>query len=207
MLKASWKRCWNGLNAQGEGLYLMEKLVSSYLEPQRKYHTIQHLSECLSLLSHHIDLAIEPAEVEVAVWFHDAIYNVKIHDNEEFSADWAVAELSKARIATERVERIRQLILATRHMALPEGQDQMLLVDIDLSILGASRVRFEEYEAQVRAEYAWVPETIYRQKRAGILSEFLARKPIYSTSQLRKALEGHARENLVYSLHQLRNGE
>lgn len=181
----------------------MQKLVSAYEEPQRKYHTIQHLSECLSLLERNLDLAVEPVEVEISLWFHDAIYNVKASDNEAKSADWAEAELSRAGVAPERISRVKQHILATRHSTLPEGQDQMLLVDIDLSILGAPRPRFEEYEAQVRAEYGWVPEFLFRRKRRSVLAEFLARNPIYSTLRLREALERQARENLAYSLQQL----
>ena len=203
MLQISWKRCWSELNAQGDGRALMQKLVSAYEEPQRKYHTVQHLSECISLLSRNLHLAIEPGEVEMALWFHDAFYNVRAHDNEERSADWAGDALSGAGVEAERIERVRRLILATRHAALPEGHDQMLLVDIDLSILGACRVRFDEYESQVREEYAWVPESIFRQKRAEMLAEFLARQPLYNTPQLREPLERQARENLAYSISQL----
>lgn len=203
MLQSSWKRCWMGLHAQGDGLALMQELLSAYAEPQRKYHTVQHLSECLALLERHLDLAIEPAEVEISLWFHDAIYNVKASDNELKSAEWAEAELRKAGVSSDRIERIRQHILATRHAVLPEGQDQMLLVDIDLSILGTPRPRFMEYEEQVRAEYKWVPAFLFRNKRRAVLAEFLARDPIYNTPRLREALEHQARENLAYSLQQL----
>jgi predicted metal-dependent HD superfamily phosphohydrolase len=203
MLQSSWKRCWGSLNVQGDGLALMQRLISAYEEPQRKYHTIQHLSECLELFGQNIDLASEPAEVEIALWFHDAIYNPRASDNEAKSAEWAAAELRKAGASAERIERVRQHILATRHAVLPQGGDQALLIDIDLSILGASRPRFEEYEKQVRAEYAWVPGFLFRHKRRSVLAEFLERDPIYNTPRLREALEIRARENLAYSLQQL----
>ena len=174
ILQSSWTRCWNSLNASGDGSALMQRLASAYEEPHRKYHTIQHLSECLFLVENNLDLAVESAEVEIALWFHDAIYNVKASDNEARSADWAEASLREAGVGQERIDRIRQHILATRHAALPEGQDQMLLVDIDLSILGAPRPRFEEYETQVRAEYGWVPGFLFRRKRRDILAEFHA---------------------------------
>lgn len=206
MLQSSWNRCWSRLGAQGDGLALMQTLIAAYEEPQRKYHTLQHLTECLALLSHHRQMAAEPAEVEAALWFHDAIYDVTAHDNEARSASWAVEALSAAGVGAERAERVRQHILATRHSALPQGKDQQLLVDIDLAILGAPRARFVEYENQVRAEYAWVPEPLFRQKRAEVLTEFLGRQPIYNTAMLRAALESQARENLAYSLRQLRGG-
>lgn len=206
MLQSSWKRWWGEIGAQGDGAALMQRLLAAYAEPQRKYHTLQHLAECLDLFARHRHVAAEPAEVEAALWFHDAVYDVTAHDNEARSAAWAVEELSAAGVSAEHAERVREHILATRHAALPRGQDQQLLVDIDLAILGANRARFEEYEVQVRAEYAWVPEPIFRQKRADLLAEFLARKPIYNTASLRNALEHNARENLAHSLQQLRGG-
>lgn len=202
-LQSSWKRCWNALEATGDGLALMQQLITAYEEPQRKYHTTQHLTECMSLLEKNLDLAEEPGEVEIALWFHDAVYKVRASDNEAKSAEWAARALEKASIALDRIDRIQKHIMATRHSAKPEGRDQMLVLDIDLSILGAPRPRFIEYEAQVRAEYSWVPEFLFRSKRKSILAEFSARASIYNTPRLREQLESHARENLAYSLKQL----
>ncbi len=203
MLEASWNRCWNALNAEGDGSSLRQQLLSAYAEPQRHYHTLQHLSECLSLFARHRHLALDPAAVEMALWFHDAIYDVTASDNELKSAAWAGAELEPAGVADSRIARIRQLILATRHAALPEGQDPGLLVDIDLAILGAPPARFAEYEAQIRMEYSWVPEALFCQKRAEILAGFLARQPLFGTPELREALELPARSNLADALARL----
>jgi predicted metal-dependent HD superfamily phosphohydrolase len=200
MLRSSWNRCWRGVSARGDGFALMQELISAYEEPQRKYHTTQHLSECLSLLAQHLDLAVEPGEVEIALWFHDAVYDVKANDNEAKSAAWAESELLMASVEPVRVERIKGHILATQHSAQPQGKDQQLMVDVDLSILGAPTPRFEEYEAQVRAEYEWVPEVIFRSKRKDILTEFLARRPIFNTAKLHEALEERARANLARSI-------
>jgi predicted metal-dependent HD superfamily phosphohydrolase len=83
---------------------------------------------------------------------------------------------------------------------MPGTPDQQLLVDIDLSILGAPQARFDEYERQVRREYAWVDEPIFRSVRSSILKEFLARPSIYSTTSFRDRLENSARENLKRSI-------
>ena len=202
-LQSSWSRCWPAIGASGDGRAVMHRLIAAYEEPHRKYHTVRHLTECLTLLDQHYALAREPAEVEVALWFHDAIYKLKAGDNEARSAQWAEAELRGAGVSLQRIERVGQHILATRHAAAPQGQDQMLMIDIDLAILGAPRARFEEYEAQVAAEYAWVPSFLYRRKRREILASLLARVPLYGTPALRAALETQARDNLSYSLRQL----
>jgi predicted metal-dependent HD superfamily phosphohydrolase len=212
MLETSWKRCWEALvpkddahnlgEVSSAGEALMNTLIAAYNEPQRKYHTEQHLRECLTLFNEHIKLAQEPAEIEMALWFHDAIYDVKAtgSKNEDQSADWAEDELRKAGVAPERIARIKDHILATKHSALPQGTDQQLLVDIDLAILGAQPERFAEYEQQVRQEYRHVPGLIFNWKRKQILKEFLARSPIYATPELRERFEGQARKNLGLTL-------
>ena len=92
--------------------------------------------------------------------------------------------------------RVAELVLATKHTSLPASQDEQLLVDIDLSILGAGEHRFAEYEVQIRDEYSIVAEPIFRQKRRAILQSFLDRPFIYSTAHFRSALEARARFNI-----------
>jgi predicted metal-dependent HD superfamily phosphohydrolase len=195
-LLPSWQRAWQAVGAQGDGMALYAQLLARYSEPQRKYHTVQHLRECLQTYAHvHTQLPHGPA-VEMALWFHDAIYDVKGHSNEEQSAQWAVRELTQAGVLQRTVEQVHALVLATRHTALPVQADEQLLVDIDLSILGAAPERFAEYEQQIRAEYAFVPGWIFKRKRREILRSFLERPRIYSTDHFHATWEARARANL-----------
>jgi predicted metal-dependent HD superfamily phosphohydrolase len=162
----------------------------------RHYHTLQHLAECLDLFDRVAHLARYPGEAAIALWFHDAVYLPLAKDNEARSADWACAALREAGAGEEVCERMRALIMATAHHAAPEGDDARLVVDIDLAILGADAARFAEYEGQVRAEYATVPEDLFRQKRAELLARFLERPAIYQTPELHARLENQARINL-----------
>ena len=82
------------------------------------------------------------------------------------------------------------------HTAVPVLDDERLLVDIDLSILGAPEDRFTEYERQIRQEYAFVPKWLFRRKRREILKGFLDRPAIYSTPHFHDRLEARARDNL-----------
>lgn len=196
LFSRSWQRAWAGIGAAGDGGALFAQLKAAYAEPQRHYHTQQHLGECLSAFYDVRALAEHPDEVELALWFHDAIYDIKGHDNEQRSADWAREVLRDAGVAGEAAQRVHDLVMATRHTAVPSGHDERLLVDIDLSILGAERTRFDEYEQQIRREYAYVPGFLFRRKRREILKGFLDRPAIYSTPYFHDALEARARDNL-----------
>lgn len=195
VLDRSWNRAWSELGlAPPSGLF--EQLIAAYQEPQRHYHSLQHLSECLTHFEHAQQLAEHPGEVAVALWFHDAIYDVRGKINERQSADWAIHALAASKADQATLERVEQLILATKHDATPVRPDEQLLVDIDLAILGAAPQRFAEYDQQVRAEYGWVPGLLYRMKRRSVLDSFLARPSIYSTSYFRERHEAQARVNL-----------
>jgi predicted metal-dependent HD superfamily phosphohydrolase len=195
-LQSSWHRVWRGIGGNGDGEALFSSLVARYSEPHRKYHSLQHLSECLAAFEQVRHLPSHPAEVEAALWFHDAIYEVKRNDNEELSAEWAEREFLEAGAPRAAAALVASLILATKHNALPTTLDAQVLVDIDLSILGAPETRFAEYEQQIREEYAFVPGFLFRRKRRAILRSFLDRPRIYSTPHFNASLEQAARKNL-----------
>ena len=187
---------WAGLGALGDGIAACDDLLQCYAEPWRHYHALQHLGECLTAFESAAHLAVHPAEVEAALWFHDAVYELQRADNEEQSAQLAQRVLSDAGVASEATSRVVDLILVTRHTAIPLALDAQLLVDIDLSILGAPAARFAEYERQIRAEYSFVPQALFDEKRRAILQSFLARPRIYNTAHFYDALERCARTNL-----------
>lgn len=197
---ARWRAMWKELGAANPDPKLRGELIACYSEPHRKYHTPQHLEECFEKFDEVRALAEHPAEIELALWFHDAIYNVRRHDNEKKSADWARASARAAGTPPEACHRVHALVMATRHKAVPHGADAELLVDVDLSILGAGPERFDQYEQQVREEYAWVPGFLFRRERRAILKEFLARPRIFSSAHFHGRYEERARANIERSL-------
>jgi predicted metal-dependent HD superfamily phosphohydrolase len=199
-LDASWGRVCEGLDLTVDGERVGDELIARHAEPHRRYHTLQHLGECLAWFGTTRDLAEHPAEVEAALWFHDAVYDVHRDDNEARSAALARSALQQAGAAPEAVERIAALVLATRHADEPSTPDARLVVDIDLAILGADAARFAEYERQIRDEYAHVPEPEFRRRRDALLRELLARPRLYATAPLRALLEARARTNLAHAL-------
>ena len=198
-----WRSTWYGLGvtAPDEGLY--HELIGRYTEPHRRYHTTQHLDECFARLDEARDLARHIHEVELALWFHDAVYGTRNSDNEEQSAEWARIAVEQADLPGAVGARVHALILATKHDAEPTAGDAALLIDVDLAILGAPAERFDEYERQVREEYSWVPGFLFRRKRREILTAFLARSHVYNTECFRVRYEAVARANLARSIERL----
>ncbi|WP_413460540.1 hypothetical protein [Herbaspirillum huttiense] len=147
-------------------------------------------------------LAVRPAEVELALLFHDAVLDQHRYDNEQQSADLARAVLSLNGARRQAVKGVCDLILATRHHGGVLTGDAALVADLDLWILAAPRSRFAEYETQVRAEYTEIPEYVFWDKRRGLLEQFLARECIYRTPSLRERWEATARDNLAWSIQQ-----
>ncbi len=198
-----WQSTWSDLQLPQPEPHVLDELLSRYAEPHRAYHTAQHLEECSRHFQQARKLAGDPGAIQLALWFHDAIYDTRSPHNEDESAAWAVRVLAVVGAPITLQNSVRGMILATKHNAAPDSLDAALTVDIDLSILGASATRFDEYEAQVRHEYAWVPEEAFRGARAKILREFLARPRIYSTDFFFDRLEVPARANLQQSVARL----
>lgn len=198
-----WRALWQALGALAP-IQEFAALTTRYAETHRHYHTAQHIGECLTHFDTALALCAHPAEVELALWFHDAVYQPRAKDNEAQSAAWAARVMREAGLSNDAQNRVRALIMTTRHDALPDTPDARVLVDIDLSILGADAARFDEYETQVRAEYRWVPDFVFRGKRREVLEGFVARPAIYATAYFKSLLEKKARENLARSLSALR---
>ncbi|MGP1373520.1 MAG: HD domain-containing protein [Almyronema sp.] len=199
-LHQSWQRMWQGLGACGDGWRTYQSLLASYSEPQRQYHCLTHLIECLEWFEQVQSLAQQPAAIESALWFHDAIYLAERSDNEAQSALWAKKALLAAGVVPPAAQQVASLVLATKHTTPPTSADQQLMVDIDLAILGASEARFAAYEQQIRAEYRFVPAAVFSAKRRAILKTFLARPRLYHTEYFYTILEAAARSNLLRAI-------
>ena len=199
-LHSRWQRTWQLVGAEAPA-GLLDELIAAYGESHRAYHTTEHLAECFGHLDASPARPSDPGALELAIWFHDAIYDTQASDSEARSAAWASRALTP--IDPARSEVVEQHILVTAHTGVPSDDDQRLLLDIDLSILGAPTDRFREYEEQIRREYEWVPEDAYRSARSRILSQFEERSRLYHTEHFFDRLEERARRNLRRSLEAL----
>lgn len=201
-LSDRWRAVWRNVSAT-DGDPIFRDLAACYAELRRAYHTLEHIHECLAHFDATRHLLARPIEVELAVWFHDAIYDPRRGDNEEQSARLAAGQLRAAGVDDQLVARVAELIRLTNHAQEGLTGDAAVLCDIDLAILGAAPERFGRYDAAIRREYEWVPEAIYRRERARLLAGFLARPRLYHTPFFSARLEKPARANLVTALQRL----
>ena len=214
-LAATWDVAWSSLGRPAPA-GLRPELMAAWAEPDRHYHDPRHLGECMALWERWREHCRRAGEVGIALWFHDAVYDSRDANNELNSAAWAARSLTGAGVDSDTVQRVHDLVMATRHGAPaarrsdsersnPEGSnpDAGLLVDIDLAILGSPAERFERYDQDVRKEYAWVQGLRYQEARARVLRSFLDRPRLYHTEAAVALLERQARINLTAALSRL----
>ncbi len=180
---------------------MRDMVFNCHSERHRKYHNLSHVYALLD------DADIYQKEIRdfnavcFAIWFHDVIYQTRRNDNEEKSAQFASKVLKKLSVLREMAEKVRQMILATKHHDDEHcTADCKLFTDLDLSILGASRDRYAAYQKAIREEYAWVPNFMYKKARKKVLTAFLKKDQIYSSGLIGKQLERQARENITMEL-------
>jgi predicted metal-dependent HD superfamily phosphohydrolase len=166
-------------------------LVHHYGEDHRKYHNLVHIDRMLGWM----DAVGERNDaMEWAIWYHDAIYDPLGADNEERSARF-FRECLAAWIPASLADEIERLILATDLKRSRSGRDdENLMIDIDLSILGSAPEDYAAYRTAIRSEYAVVPADRFLSGRRAILVHFLSRQ-IYHTPPFLK-LEIQARLNM-----------
>ena len=192
-------RCWMSLHAQSgmnevaphEGRALIARLG----EPHRRYHGLEHVAECLDAFGDVEEQAGDPVAVKLAIWFHDAVYEPGAADNEARSAALADEVLERLGISEAKRRQVARLVRATDHRTPPQGNDEKLLCDIDLSILAAAPPRYDRYARAIQAE-AGLPDDEFRRRRAAFLRSMLGREHIFHTEHSRATKERAARENM-----------
>ena len=183
------------MGARADPAEVSAALAAAWAAPGRVYHTTAHLADCLARLDETPASATRDT-VEAALWFHDAVYDPRASDNEARSAGWAREALTGLGVPFPTADEVARLVLVTRHDAPVTDPAAALVSDVDLSILGRPPERYDEFERQIREEYAWVPEPVFRAERARILAAFLRRDPLYLTPAFRDRYERQARANL-----------
>ena len=207
-MKHRWEDLWHRVGAHGSAdAVFTDVLLPRYIEPHRHYHTLQHVRECLDELDLVLPRPGNTPALELAIWFHDVVYDVKEDQNEEKSADLAQQVLGDAAVPSNLITLVRDHIIATKHVDSPASIDTQILVDVDLAILGKPAKRFWEYEQQIRQEYSWVADPVFAAGRTKVLTQLLrSRALIYHTPAFQDRYELLARRNLVNAIWELNRG-
>jgi predicted metal-dependent HD superfamily phosphohydrolase len=184
------------------------KARAAYFEPHRHYHGQRHLDACLAELDavHDLDER-ERRLLHWAILWHDAVYEAGQRDNERRSARLALSDLAGCGVPEEDSAEVARLILLTERHRVDRG-DRLgaLMVSIDLAILGADPGRYSEYAADVRREYAHVPEPLWGTGRALVLKRLLEADPLFPDPAFQARLGSQARRNMQGELTALGEG-
>ena len=180
------------------------RVIRGWSSSGRHYHTLGHLEACLGEFDQVRDLAVNADEVELALWFHDAVYRTWRSDNEARSATLSAEIMGRGGAESGAIERVNAAVMATRHQGREPNGDAALVVDIDLSILGQPESVYQEFERNIRREYWWVSRPRYVAGRCAILESFLNRTSIYRYPEFQRRYEAVARLNLTSAIARLK---
>ncbi|WP_415952312.1 hypothetical protein [Streptomyces sp. KLOTTS4A1] len=209
-LRTRWSDTLHAVRGGADGpdpLPYAENLLARWAEPQRRYHTLDHLTAVLSHVDVLADHATDPELVRLAAWFHDAVYLPERSENEERSARLAERALAEAGLEPSAVAEVARLVrLTTTHAPAEDDRNGQALCDADLAILASSPAAYAVYTAAVREEYAFVPDEAFRGGRAAILEQLLALPRLFHTPHGAGHWETAARANLAKELADLTDG-
>lgn len=154
------KDCKDRLDKLGLGVDILDH----YRQPHRFYHTIPHLDDIWAQLTSqgHADNDI----LLLATIFHDIVYDPKSATNEEDSARYFNDVFTGDQVIKDEVT---QIIIDTKTHQ-PQTELSSVFSHADLDILRRPFAQLLEYEQQIFKEFQFVDYSIYREKRAEVLT-------------------------------------
>lgn len=178
-----------------------EDLLARWAEPQRRYHTTDHLLAVLDRIDELAAHADDGDTVRLAAWFHDAVHLPDRSENEERSARLAERALPEAGVPDDVVAEVARLVrLTVTHDPAADDRNGAVLCDADLAVLAGPPQGYAAYAAAVREEYAFVPDDVFRAGRADVLRHLLALPRLFRTTTGHDRWEAAARHNLATEL-------
>jgi predicted metal-dependent HD superfamily phosphohydrolase len=179
-------------------------LVAAWSEPHRRYHDLGHLAAVLGLVGELGGAAADPDAVQLAAWYHDAVYDPERTDNEQVSAERARAGL-RGLVPDERIDEVARLVLLTAgHDPEPDDANGAVLSDADLAVLAGPPDTYAAYASAVRAEYGHLSDAEFTAGRIAVLERLLALPTLYRLPAVTDEWTPRARANLTAELTLLR---
>jgi predicted metal-dependent HD superfamily phosphohydrolase len=184
-----------------------DHLMAQYSNNDRHYHGMGHIVSMLEGFDAIEADFKEPLAAELAIFFHDVIYDPSRRDNEEQSAKKMIGLLG-GRVDHGLLESAARSIEATRQHALTASHDANLLVDLDMAILGQPWPVYERYADGVMREYLPVyGEMAYRHgRRTLFLEPTIAHGAVFLTEAF-QSLNPQAIRNMQREIDILKSGK
>ncbi len=186
------ERAWQELLPQARSLG--EELLARWQQPHRAYHDVRHLAQALAAAEQIAGTPSRP--VRLALWFHDAVYDLRPGQDEEDSARLALERLAGVLPEEEAAEVARLVRLTATHSPDPGDAAGAVVVDADLSVLGQSAARYHVYVRDIRTEYRELAEADFRRGRLLVLRRLLELDPLFHTEVGRRTWLEAALTNL-----------
>jgi predicted metal-dependent HD superfamily phosphohydrolase len=175
-------------------------IESNYNKAGRYYHNLLHLDSLVDQLLPVKDQIEDWQTIILSIAYHDIIYNTLKQDNEEKSASFASGRLSELGLPAIQIEKCKRQILSTKGHQLSDDFDTNYFTDADLSVLGFDNNAYVKYAGQIRKEYRYYPDILYKPGRRKVLLHFLEMKNIFKTEYFQGKYEKQARVNISNEL-------
>lgn len=170
-------------------------LADHYSGSGRFYHNLKHVLQCLGVLDGVRERLRDPDAAELALWFHDVVYDPGAHDNELRSALKFDREVG-VHLPTARADAVHAMIMATVHPSAAEDPDEQLVADIDLSGMGLEWSKFLSDSEALRRECRHLTDSEFQLGTLAFFKKLLARPSIYLTEFFRDRYGDKARRNI-----------
>jgi predicted metal-dependent HD superfamily phosphohydrolase len=170
-------------------------LSERYLESHRHYHDLTHIAHCLGELDRARALVPQKDAVEMALWFHDVVYEPGSKTNEKDSSDLFLRGPG-AFLPPPFAAKVSALVVVTAFGKVPRNEDERYMVDIDLSSFGLPWEEFLRDSLNVRRERGEVADADFYKGHRPFLESLLARPSIFSTAFFQGLYEQAARANI-----------
>jgi predicted metal-dependent HD superfamily phosphohydrolase len=194
-LKVPLLNRWENIMPGHDALFL--DLLDRWGEEHRKYHGRTHLLAVLEALDLLTEPDVPPRNVQLAAWFHDAVYRGAAGQDEEDSARLAEERLAHAGLPAADVEEVARLVrLTSDHRPEAGDDDGALLCDADLSVLGGEPEPYARYVASVREDYAHIGDADFAAGRAAVVRQLLELDPLFHSQRARELWLDAAHRNL-----------
>ena len=185
-----------------------DEFIARYTEPQRHFHTLNHIHAMLQCLDQVHSLVKDETVMKLAIFFHDWIYDPKSKNNEidsircfkNFANDICLLDSLSSCVSCY----IERTITHTHPVDVQEADsDLSFFLDFDMEVLSRSEADYAHYAKQIQAEYSHLKLADYYAGRLEVLRSFLGRDRLYFSDVFYESREQRARRNLEQEINAL----